>query len=104
MAYRLWLAGISCDFLRLAREAQNISSQRAARIAGEQGDVATREEDERVDGRWWMDVAIATAWFPMALHFSGLTGGVPGWHAGWMGVCGLVAGGERMRGLWAATA
>ncbi|OAG04324.1 uncharacterized protein CC84DRAFT_1217793 [Paraphaeosphaeria sporulosa] len=103
-AYRFWLVGVSCDFLRLAREAQNISAKRAARSQGEKGEVATRDEDAQVDKRWWMDAAIATAWFPMALHFSNVTGGVPGWHAGWMGVCGLVAGGERMRGLWAATA
>ncbi|KAJ4356521.1 uncharacterized protein N0V89_004555 [Didymosphaeria variabile] len=103
-AYRLWLAGVSCDFLRLAREAQNINAKRAARGQEEKGEVAVREEDERVDRRWWMDAAIAVAWFPMALHFSGVTGGVPGWHLGWMGVCGLVAGGERMRGLWKMTA
>ncbi|KAL1606536.1 hypothetical protein SLS60_003941 [Paraconiothyrium brasiliense] len=103
-AYRLWLAGVSCDFLRLAREAQNLNTKRAARSQEEKGEVAVREEDERVDRRWWMDSAIAAAWFPMALHFSGVTGGVPGWHVGWMGVCGLVAGGERMRGLWKSTA
>ncbi|KAJ4294206.1 hypothetical protein N0V90_007896 [Kalmusia sp. IMI 367209] len=101
IAYRSWLAGVSCDFLRLAREAQNISRKRAARSDDER--VEAKEEDERVDKRWWMDLAIAGAWFPMALHFSSLTGGVPGWHMGWMGVCGLVAGGERMRGLWRAT-
>ncbi|KAF2449041.1 hypothetical protein P171DRAFT_518460 [Karstenula rhodostoma CBS 690.94] len=102
-AYRFWLVGVSCDFLRLAREAQNIGAKRAARGVEEKG-VQVREEDEAIDRRWWMDAAIAAAWFPMALHFSNVTGGVPGWHAGWMGVCGLVAGGERMRGLWGATA
>lgn len=102
-AYRFWFVGVSCEFLRLAREAQNISAKRAARSQADDGEIATRE-DEQVDRRWWMDAAIAAAWFPMALHFSNVTGGVPGWHAGWMGVCGLVAGGERMRGLWRATA
>lgn len=95
---------MSCDFLRLAREAQNINAKRAARSADEKADVSVKEEDERADKRWWMDAMIASAWFPMALHFSGATGGVPGWNMGWMGICGLVAGGERMRGLWGATA
>lgn len=104
LAYRFWLAGVSCDFLRLAREAQNINAKRAARSADEKADVSVKEEDERADKRWWMDAMIASAWFPMALHFSGATGGVPGWNMGWMGICGLVAGGERMRGLWGATA
>lgn len=103
-AYRFWLAGVSCDFLRLAREAQNLNTKRAARSSVEKSEVGVREEDERVDRRWWMDAAIASAWFPMALHFSGVTGGVPGWNIGLMGVCGIVAGGERMRGLWKATA
>ncbi|KAF1972322.1 hypothetical protein BU23DRAFT_467975 [Bimuria novae-zelandiae CBS 107.79] len=103
-AYRFWLAGISCDFLRLAREAQIVSAKRANRSEEEKSEVIVKEEDKRVDRRWWMDAMIAGAWFPMALHFSGVTGGVPGWHVGWMGVCGLVAGGERMRGLWKATA
>jgi hypothetical protein len=47
---------------------------------------------------------IAGAWFPMALHFSSSTGGLPGWNLGWMGLCGLVAGGGRAKALWAATA
>lgn len=104
IAYRFWLAGVSCDFLRLAREAQNLKVKRAARSYEEKAVAGIREMDEREDRRWWMDAVIAGAWFPMALHFSGVTGGVPGWNMGWMGVCGLVAGGERMRGLWGATA
>lgn len=104
IAYRFWLAGVSCDFLRLAREAQTIKAKRAARTYEDKAVAGIKEEDEREDRRWWMDAIIASAWFPMALHFSDVTGGVPGWNLGWMGVCGLVAGGERMRGLWKATA
>ena len=104
IAYRFWLAGISCDFLRLAREAQNIESKRAARTYADKAVAGVREADESEDRRWWMDAVIAGAWFPLALHFSDITGGVPGLHMGWMGVCGLLAGGERIRQLWGATA
>jgi len=101
IAYRFWLAGVSCDFLRLAREAQLERKKRAARGSAA---AAFAEEDARVDRRWWIDLVIAGAWFPMALHYSSSSGGLPGWNVGWMGVCGLVAGGERIRGLWKATA
>lgn len=106
-AYRAWLGGVSCDFLRLAREAQLENRRRAARRKmredGREVAVYQEEADRKVDAKWWMDLMIATAWLPMALHFSSSTGGLPGWNLGWMGVCGLVAGGERFRGMWRAT-
>lgn len=106
-AYRAWLGGVSCDFLRLAREAQLESRRRAARTKLQEDgrELATyqEEEDKKVDAKWWMDLMIASAWLPMALHFSSANGGLPGWNVGWMGLCGLVAGGERFRGLWNAT-
>ncbi|KAF1961839.1 hypothetical protein CC80DRAFT_463304 [Byssothecium circinans] len=108
VAYRAWLAGISCDFLRLAREAQLERRRREARrMLREQGHelaYGQAEEDARVDRKWWNDLMIACAWFPMALHFSKAPEGLPGWNLGIMGVCGLVAGGQRVRGLWRATA
>ena len=61
------------------------------------------EEDKKVDAKWWMDLVIASAWLPMALHYSSSSGGIPGWNLGWMGLCGLVAGGQRAQGLWRAT-
>ncbi|KAF2634819.1 hypothetical protein P280DRAFT_413114 [Massarina eburnea CBS 473.64] len=107
-AYRAWLGGVSCDFLRLAREAQLVSRRREARrkLKEDGHEVAydQDEEDAQVDKKWWADLMIACAWLPMALHYSSSTGGLPGWNLGWMGVCGLVAGGQRFKGLWEATA
>ncbi|KAF2001643.1 hypothetical protein P154DRAFT_619305 [Amniculicola lignicola CBS 123094] len=105
-AYRAWLGGVSCDFVRLAREAQLESRRRSIRRKMQDEGKAVAEyqdeEDRRVDSKWWVDFMIASAWLPMAAHFSSETG-VPGWNLGWMGVCGLVAGGSRAKGLWDAT-
>jgi hypothetical protein len=107
-AYRAWLGGVSCDFLRLAREWQIEGKRRALRKQMQSEGRALAEyqdeEDSKFDKRWWTDVMIASAWLPMALHFSSTTGGIPGWNLGWMGACGLVAGGTRMKALWANTA
>lgn len=106
-AYRAWLGGISCDFVRLAREAQLHNQRKASRKSLRESEGKSvedyEEEDRRFDVKWWTDLMIAGAWLPMALHFSSVTGGVPGWNIGWMGVCGLVAGSSRARGLWAGT-
>ncbi|KAH9868083.1 hypothetical protein IAQ61_007390 [Plenodomus lingam] len=107
-AYRAWLGGVSCDFLRLAREWQLESHRRSVRaqMVGEGKAIAEYqdEEDAKFDSRWWTDLMIASAWLPMALHFSSATGGIPGWNLGWMGLCGLVAGSTRVKALWASTA
>jgi hypothetical protein len=107
-AYRAWLGGVSCDFLRLGREWQVEAGRRRIRkvMVSEGRAVAEGqdEEDQKFDKRWWTDLMIAGAWLPMALHFSDATGGVPGWNLGWMGVCGMVAGSTRMKALWASTA
>jgi hypothetical protein len=105
-AYRAWLSGVSCDFIRLAREAQLEKRRRAKRqqMLDEGRRVAVYEdEDRKLDAKWWQDLMIASAWFPMAVHFSSSSGGIPGWNLGWMGLCGLVAGSSRARGLWRAT-
>ena len=93
-AYRAWLAGVSCDFLRLAREAVKEKEKRAG--------WARTEEDKKADERWWNDFIVAAAWFPMAYHYSSTTG-IPGWNLGWMGLSGLIAGSSRIQGLWTAT-
>lgn len=107
VAYRAWLGGILCDFLRLAREAQVEGRRREARrklrADGHETAIYQDEEDAKADRKWWSDLIIASAWLPMAAHFSSNTG-LPGWNLGVMGVCGLVAGGERIAGLWGATA
>ncbi|KAF2875247.1 hypothetical protein BDV95DRAFT_515433 [Massariosphaeria phaeospora] len=106
-AYRAWLAGVSCDFLRLGREAHLETNRRYIRskMREDGRELATYqdEEDQKVDAKWWTDFMIASAWLPMALHFSSGKGGLPGWNLGWMGMCGLVAGSPRMSGLWAST-
>ncbi|KAJ4363422.1 hypothetical protein N0V83_009715 [Neocucurbitaria cava] len=106
-AYRAWLSGVSCDFLRLGREWQLENRRRATRkqMVSEGKAIAAYQDDEdaKFDKRWWTDLMIASAWLPMALHYSSSTGGVPGWNLGWMGACGLVAGSTRAKALWAAT-
>ncbi|KAH7117800.1 hypothetical protein B0J11DRAFT_536744 [Dendryphion nanum] len=106
-AYRAWLGGVSCDFLRLAREAQLENRRRVVRAnLQSQGKAVAEyqdEEDKKFDSRWWTDIMIASAWMPMALHFSSGTTGLPGWNLGWMGICGLFAGSSRAQGLWRAT-
>jgi hypothetical protein len=107
-AYRAWLGGVSCDFLRLGREWQMEAGRRSIRTQMRADGRALAEyqdeEDAKFDKRWWADLMIAGAWLPMALHYSDATGGVPGWNLGWMGVSGLVAGSTRMKALWANTA
>lgn len=106
-AYRCWLGGVSCDFLRLMREWQIEGRRRATRqkMVAEGKAVAEYqdEEDKKFDKRWWTDFVIASAWFPMALHFSSESG-LPGWNLGIMGACGLIAGSTRLKALWASTA
>ncbi|KAF2028169.1 amidase signature enzyme [Setomelanomma holmii] len=106
-AYRAWLGGVSCDFLRLAREWQLENKRRVTRKQMQSEGRALAEyqdeEDEKFDKRWWTDLMIASAWLPMALHFSSDKGGIPGWNLGWMGACGLVAGSTRVKALWAST-
>lgn len=107
-AYRAWLGGVSMDFLRLAREWQIESKRRVTRKQMQADGRAIAEyqdeEDRKFDKRWWTDAVIASAWLPMAVHYSSADGGVPGWNLGWMGACGLVAGSARVRALWASTA
>ncbi|KAF2821516.1 amidase signature enzyme [Ophiobolus disseminans] len=107
-AYRAWLGGVSCDFLRLAREWQLESKRRGVRKQMQADGRALAEyqdeEDAKFDKRWWTDLVIASAWLPMALHYSSAEGGIPGWNLGWMGACGLVAGSARVKALWASTA
>ncbi|RAQ99949.1 glutamyl-trna amidotransferase subunit a [Stemphylium lycopersici] len=89
-AYRCWLGGVSCDFLRLMREWQLEGRRRVTRkqMVAEGRAVAEYQDDEdsKFDKRWWTDFVIASAWLPMALHFSSGSGGLPGWNLGIMEV------------------
>jgi hypothetical protein len=106
-AYRAWLGGLSCDFLRLARDWQLENKRRNVRkmmqADGRELAFTQEEDDAKFDKKWWTDFVVASAWFPMALHYSSDKGGLPGWNLGWMGLCGLVAGSGRMKQLWANT-
>ncbi|KAF2751286.1 hypothetical protein M011DRAFT_483231 [Sporormia fimetaria CBS 119925] len=105
-AYRAWLSGVSCDFLRLAREAQLEKRRRENRqqmLSEGRAVQVYEDEDAKFDQKWWTDFVVAAAWFPMALHYSSSSGGIPGWNLGWMGLSGLVAGSSRAMGMWRAT-
>jgi hypothetical protein len=94
-AYRAWMGGILCDFVRLAREAQ------LERIKRSKGDVSAKEVEE-TDKKWWAQAVIPMSWIPMAVQFS-KEGGLPGWNLGFMGLCGLSAGLSNTARLWEAT-
>jgi hypothetical protein len=96
-AYRAWFAGVLCDVVRLAREAQLERAKRAERGTS---DV---QADEAVDKKWWSDAIVPAAWTPVALQFS-TEGGYSWFNLGIMGACGAVAGLGRTASLWAATA
>ncbi|KAF2498049.1 hypothetical protein BU16DRAFT_571606 [Lophium mytilinum] len=105
-AYRSWLVGVSCDFLRLGRQAVVERRRRAVRARmTEEGRpvVEFKEEEEKaVDAQWWTELMVSSAWFPMAVQF-GTDTGFPGWNLGLMGLCGLVATTGRTASLWRAT-
>lgn len=100
-AYRAWMGGVLCDFVRLFREAQLEREKRAQRSGIT--DVNTREEDEKTDAKWWSALIVPTAWIPVATQFS-VEGGIPGFNLGIMGACGAIAGLGRTAELWNATA
>lgn len=102
-SYRAWFAGVLCDFVRLAREAQLEKQRRASRVGSEKGGVSTLEEDQKADAKWWSEAVVPAAWFPMALHCA-LEGGLPGFNLGVMGLSGGIAGLGKFSALWQATA
>ena len=94
------MAGVCCDFVRLAREAQLEMAKRSEK--GEKG-VATTEEEKKVDQKWWSELVVPLSWMPVAIQFS-TEGGLPWFNLGIMGLGGGIAGLGRTAGLWAATA
>lgn len=106
-SYRAWLAGVSCDFFRLGREAVLERRRRTVRARSEGAGKtavadAKRAEDDKVDEKWWSEFVVPCSWFPVAVHFSKETG-VPGMNLGIMGACGAMAGLGKTSALWAAT-
>lgn len=105
VAYRAWCLGIACDFVRLAREAQLERNKRGKRSAAEQKDIDNYNADKASDAKWWNDLIIPAAWFPMGYHFAQWNeGGFPGFNLGVMGLCGGVAGWAKFKMLWDSTA
>ena len=99
-AYRAWMAGFCCDFVRLAREAQLTRQKRS----GEKGvAAAATAEEKEADQKWWSELAVPMSWFPVGAQFS-TVGGLPGFNLGIMGLCGMLAGLGRTSALWVATA
>lgn len=102
-AYRSWMLGFSCDFIRLFREAQLERNRRSQRSGST--DVSTRKEDEDADQKWWAELVVPFAWLPVGVQFANWTeGGFPGFNLGLMGICGVMAGLGKTKALWDATA
>jgi len=102
-AYRAWFLGFCCDFIRLFREAQ---LQRAKREQpGHNSDAAVRKQDEEIDQKWWAELIVPIAWFPVGFQFAQWReGGFPGFNLGLMGAAGAIAGLSKTKALWEATA
>lgn len=100
---RAWLAGVSCDFLRLFRKAL---IERKKRLSlGQRSEEKTegeREKQEAVERMWWSELFIASCWFPLCLHYS-LQDGLKGVNTGVVGLLGFLAGAQSLMGQWAKT-
>lgn len=91
---RAWLCGITCDFLRLFREAQlGRQSGRYERM--------NEEEKREADKKWWSEFFVATSWYPMAIHYS-VEGGI-GLNMGVVGLCGFMANLGNFLKAWEGT-
>lgn len=92
---RAWCAGVVCDFLSLARQAQ--LSRRPGSEYRELDADAKREADKK----FWTTLFVASSWFPMALHYS-INGGI-GMNLGMVGASGFFANLANFLRLWEAT-
>lgn len=96
---RFWLAGITCDLLRLAREA--VLERRRVNRNGKQK-VRTREEQEGIDKQWWDELTMAGCTWPLVLHWS-LENGLGMVNDGVIGAMGLAASWGSLRQRWQET-
>jgi Peroxisomal biogenesis factor 11 (PEX11) len=100
---RAWLAGVSCDFLRLFRKALIEREQRAAPTRSKEDTTdAGTERQREVDRTWLNELFIASCWLPLCLHYS-LEGGLKGMNNGVVGLLGFVAGAQSFMAQWANT-
>lgn len=91
---RAWLAGVTCDFLRLLREAQ---------LARQNGtyERLNVEQKREADKKWWSEFLVASSWYPMAVHYS-VVGGI-GLNLGVVGACGFLANLGNFLRAWEGT-
>jgi hypothetical protein len=102
LSNRLWFLGVTCDFFRLAREAQIVRQRQRTNIDGKKTLDRDAVEQAAVDRRWWNDMLVASCWWPLCLHWS-LDQGLWGMNDGVIGLLGVVAGMETFKGLWRET-
>jgi Peroxisomal biogenesis factor 11 (PEX11) len=101
---RAWLAGVSCDFFRLARQAflERDRRKEARRTKGE-ATAAEIEDQQAAERNWWSELFVASCWFPLCLHYS-FQNGLKGVNGGVVGLLGFSAGLQSFLEQWASTA
>jgi hypothetical protein len=101
---RFWLLGISCDLLRLTREAMLERSRRKIASTSEQTDSDPElfSEQERVDKKWWNELVTAGFTWPLCLN-SSLENGLSKFNDGVVGALGVFANFETLRQRWEET-
>lgn len=93
---RFWFAGISCDLVRLAREAI------LARSRSKSSSREKEAEQENADKKWRNELAASGFTWPLTLHWS-LEHGISQINDGVIGVFGLLASWETLRQRWEET-
>jgi hypothetical protein len=104
---RAWLAGVSCDFLKLIREAA-IERQKKKVIPNQtskepEESLAESMDEQTMAGAWWNEMFVASCSFPLCLHYS-LQDGLWGVNNGVVGLLGLMAGAQGLSAAFAKTA
>lgn len=99
---RFWLLGISCDLLRLTREAMLERFRRKSRSTGKQTNPEIVAAQGSVDAKWWHELTMAGCTWPLCLHWS-LQHGLSKFNDGVIGVLGLLASYETLRQQWEET-
>lgn len=100
---RFWLLGVSCDLLRLAREAQLQRSRRKVSSNSKEKDPTISAEQEKADTeKWWHELTMAGFTWPLCLHWS-LENGLSRFNNGIIGLLGVLASCETLRQLWEDT-
>jgi Peroxisomal biogenesis factor 11 (PEX11) len=100
---RAWLVGVSCDFMKLFREA---FIERERRVVVRQTCVvkteAETEKEQEIDRLWWSELFVAGCWLPLCLHYN-LQDGLKGVNSGVIGLLGFLAGTQSFMAQWAKT-